>query len=91
MATALGTVGHLSLVSVAQNLVILGLVSTVAPPRLAAFCGFAAICLTVDLVLFFTFFVPVMSMDLRDYGLQDSLEEVSMLCSAETTKITPVN
>jgi hypothetical protein len=74
MITALGTVGHLSLIAVAQNLFILGIVSRVAPPGLIAFCGFAAICLTIDLLLFFTFFVAVLSVDLRKYGLQDSLE-----------------
>lgn len=76
VVTALGAVGHISLIAVAQNLVILWLVSTVAPPGLAAFCRFAAICLAVDLVLFFTFFVPALSVDLRMHGLQDSLEEV---------------
>jgi hypothetical protein len=76
VVTALGSVGHLSLIAVAQNLVILWLVSTVAPPGLAAFCRFAAICLVVDLLLFFTFFVSVLNVALRKYGLQDSLEEV---------------
>jgi len=84
MATALGAVGHLSLITVAQNLFILGLMSRVAPPKLAAFCGFAAISLTVDLVFFFTFFVSILSMDLRKHGLQDSFE-------AGSTKSARVN
>jgi hypothetical protein len=80
VVTALGSVGHLSLIAVAQNLVILWLVSTVAPPGLAAFCWFAAICLMVDLLLYFTFFVSVLNVALRKYGLQDSLEEVRKRC-----------
>ena len=91
VATALGAVGHLSLIAVAQNLVILWLVSRVAPPELAAFCGFAAISLTVDLVFFFTFFVSMLSVDLRKYGLQDSFEEVRKRYEAESTKAARVN
>lgn len=91
VVTALGAIGHLSLISVAQNLVILGLVSTVAPPGLAAFCKFEAICLTVDLVLFFTFFVSALSVDLRKYGLQDSLEEVRKPYEDEIMKTARVD
>jgi hypothetical protein len=90
VATALGAVGHLSLIAVAQNLIILGLVSRVAPPGLAGFCGFAAISLTVDVAFFFTFFVSMLSVDLRKYGLQDSFE-VHKRFETETTKAARVN
>jgi hypothetical protein len=91
VAAALGAVGHLSLITVAQNLLILGLISRVAPRELAAFCGFAAISLTVDLVFFFTFFVSMLSMDLQKYGLQDSFEDVRMRYWAESTKSARMN
>jgi hypothetical protein len=91
VAVALGAVGHLSLISVAQNLVILGLVLIVAPPGLAAFCWFAAISLVVDLAFFFTFFVSMLSVDLRMYGLQDSFEDVRKRYEAESTKTAPIN
>jgi Sterol-sensing domain of SREBP cleavage-activation len=75
VATAVGAVGHLSLVSAAQNIATLLLLSRVISPKLVAFCGFAAISLTVDLIFFFTFFVAMLSVDLRRYELEDSFEE----------------
>jgi Sterol-sensing domain of SREBP cleavage-activation len=76
VAAALGAVGHLSLLALAQNLVVLWLISRVASSALAAFCGFVAISLIIDLGFFFTFFVAMLSVDSRKYGLQDTFEEV---------------
>jgi WD40 repeat protein len=75
VAAALGAVGHLSLLALAQNLVVLWLISRVASPALAAFCGFVAMSLIIDLGFFFTFFVAMLSLDSRKYGLQDTFEE----------------
>lgn len=76
MATALGAVGHLSLIAVVQNLVVLWFLSVAASPTLVAFYGFVAISLVIDLVFFFTFFVAMLTVNLRKYGLQDTFDEV---------------
>ena len=76
VATALGAGGHLSLIAVAQTLVILGLLSSIASPELAAFCGFAAIALIIDLAFLSTFFVAILKLSLSDYGLEDSFRDV---------------
>jgi len=91
VATALGVVGHLSLIAVAQNLIILWLLSRVASPALAAFCGFAALSLIIDIALFFTFFVAMLNISLRKSGHRDSFEEVHQRCKAQSTKAGPVN
>ncbi|KAH8674483.1 sterol-sensing domain of SREBP cleavage-activation-domain-containing protein [Tricladium varicosporioides] len=74
VASALGAVGHLSVIAVAQNLAILWLLLKIASPGLAAFCGFATISLVIDLVYFFTYFPATLTLAISDYGLQDSFD-----------------
>ncbi|KAF2401355.1 hypothetical protein EJ06DRAFT_508948 [Trichodelitschia bisporula] len=75
VANALGNVSHLSLATSGQMLIILWLLSNFAP-GVAAFCIFAAIALIIDFLFHLTFFVAVLSVDVRRMELQDSLDRV---------------
>ena len=78
IANALGNVGHLSLAAAGQNLFILWILSRIVSPGVAAFCAFAAVALVFDFVFHLTFFVAVLSVDVRRMELQDSLDRVSL-------------
>ncbi|KAJ9647738.1 hypothetical protein H2199_001512 [Coniosporium tulheliwenetii] len=78
VGNALGDVGHLSLAAVAQNLVLLWLLSRVVSPGVAAFCAFAAVALVFDFLFHLTFFVPVLSVDVRRTELQDFLDKAGL-------------
>ncbi|KAK4988915.1 hypothetical protein LTR66_007196 [Elasticomyces elasticus] len=73
IANALADVGHLSLVTAAQNLAILWILSKVVSPGVAAFCAFAAVALLVDSFFLLTFFIAVLNVDIQRLELQDSL------------------
>lgn len=77
IASALGQTGHIALAGVGQNLLILWLLYKVVAPGVAAFCVFAAIALTIDFLLLLTFFVAVLSVDVRRTELSDSLNTLS--------------
>jgi hypothetical protein len=73
IAEGLGQTGHVALAGVAQNLVILWLLYQVVSPGVAAFCAFAAVALTFDFIYLLTFFVAVLSVEVRRTELSDSL------------------
>ena len=73
IAEGLGQTGHVALAGVAQNLVILWLLGKVVSPGVAAFCVFVAIALTFDFLYLLTFFVAVLSVEVRRTELSDSL------------------
>lgn len=73
IANALGDVGHLTIATAAQNLAILWLLSRIVSPGVAAFCAFAAVALLFDLFFLLTFFVAVLTVDIRRLELRDSL------------------
>jgi hypothetical protein len=77
IATAVAEVGHLSLATAAQMLFVLWMLSKVAS-GVAAFCVFAAIALVFDFILHLTFFLAVLSVDVRRMELQDSLDRVNV-------------
>ncbi|KFX99206.1 hypothetical protein O988_03967, partial [Pseudogymnoascus sp. VKM F-3808] len=76
IAEALGHIGPIALAGVGQDLLILYLLSKVVAPGVTAFCIFAAVALIFDFVLLLTFFVAVLSVDVRRTELSDSLETV---------------
>ena len=76
IAEALGQTGPIALAGVGQDLFILYLLSKAVAPGVAAFCIFAAVALIFDYVLLLTFFVAVLSVDVRRTELSDSLEAV---------------
>lgn len=73
---ALGEVGHVALSGVAQNLVILWLLSKIGP-EVANFCAFAAIAIVFDFFNLCTFFTAVLSVDISRMELSDSLSRAS--------------
>jgi hypothetical protein len=75
LAEALGETSHIALAGAAQNLFILWLLAKAVSPGVAAFCVFAAIALIFDFVYLMTFFVAVLSVEVRRTELSDSLEK----------------
>ncbi|KAI5207421.1 hypothetical protein E4T39_01904 [Aureobasidium subglaciale] len=73
IANGMADIGHSSLASAAQNLLILWLLSLVVSPGVAAFCAFAAVALLFDYFFLLTFFLAVLSVDIRRLELQDSI------------------
>lgn len=78
IATAVGEVGFLSSVAVATDLAILTIIGSVSVPAVTEFCWFAGIALVVDFVLHFSFFLAVLSVDVRRLELQDFLEKENL-------------
>lgn len=75
---AFGETGHIALASVAQNLLILWGLSTVVVSGVSAFCTFAAIAIMFDFFYLSTFFLSVLSVDVRRTELNDALEKAAI-------------
>ncbi|KAI1391534.1 sterol-sensing domain of SREBP cleavage-activation-domain-containing protein [Hypoxylon trugodes] len=75
---AFGETGHVALTSVAQNLLILYGLSKIVSPGVSAFCTFAAIALIFDFFYLSTFFLSVLSVDVRRTELSDALAKASI-------------
>ncbi|KAL7276345.1 hypothetical protein RUND412_000648 [Rhizina undulata] len=86
IATALGEVGFLSTVAVGTDLAILIIIGHFSVPAVREFCSFAAVALIMDFVLHLTYFLAVLSVDVRRLELQDSLDRLNL--STEKTKWT---
>ena len=87
ISEALGSTGHVALASVTQNLAILWMLSQVVSPGVRSFCTFAAIALSFDLFYMMTFFVSVLTIDVRRLELSDSLTRPSL----RTVQHVPTN
>ena len=87
IGNALGEVGHLSLAIAFQNLALLYICSRFVTPLVADFCIFAAVTLVFDLVYHLTFFVAVLSVDVRRLELSESLQRLEI--SHATRKYRP--
>ena len=77
IANALGDVGHLTVAAVAFNLMLLWVLSHVFSPDVASFCAFAAVALVIDFCFHLTFFLAVLSVDVKRMELQDSLDRAN--------------
>lgn len=75
LGEALGQTTHIALAGVSQNLFMLWLLSKFVYPGVVAFCTFAAIAITFDFFYLLTFFVAVLSIDIRRTELSDSLSK----------------
>lgn len=75
---AFGETGHIALASVAQNLLILWGLSTVVVSGVSAFCTFAAIAILFDFFYLSTFFLSVLSVDVRRTELNEALEKAAI-------------
>ncbi|KAI1164292.1 sterol-sensing domain of SREBP cleavage-activation-domain-containing protein [Nemania serpens] len=75
---AFGETAPIALASVAQNLLILYGLSRVVSPGVSAFCTFAAIAIVFDFFYLSTFFLTVLSVDVRRTELSDALAKASI-------------
>lgn len=73
IANALGDVGPVSVLTAAQNVLILSILARLVSPGVAAFCAFACIATLFDVFFLLTFFVAVLNVDIRRFELQDAL------------------
>lgn len=78
IANALGEVGFLSTVAVATDVGLLVIVAHFSVPAVREFCAFAAIALVMDFILHLTYFLAVLSVDVRRLELQDFLERTDL-------------
>ena len=77
IANALGDVAHLSLAAVTFNLLLLWGLSRIFSPDVASFCAFAAVALIIDFCFHLTFFLAVLSVDVKRMELKDSLDRAN--------------
>ncbi|KAI9655404.1 MAG: hypothetical protein M1821_005552 [Bathelium mastoideum] len=90
IANALGDVGHLTLAAVTFNLMLLWVLSHVFSPDVASFCAFAAVALVIDFLFHLTFFLAVLSVDVKRMELQDSLDRANKAqSSSSSTRSSP--
>lgn len=75
---AFGETAHVCLAGVAQNLLVLYGLSKIVSPGVSAFCTFAAIAIVVDFFYLSTFFLAVLSVDVRRTELSDALAKASL-------------
>ncbi|ROW06187.1 hypothetical protein VMCG_04706 [Cytospora schulzeri] len=75
---AFGETGHVALASVMQNFLILWGLSKVVSSGVSAFCTFAAIAILFDFFYLSTFFLSVLSVDVRRTELSDALDKASL-------------
>ncbi|KAF8474745.1 sterol-sensing domain of SREBP cleavage-activation-domain-containing protein [Kalaharituber pfeilii] len=78
IATAVGEVGFLSTVAVITDIVILAIIGRISVPAVTEFCWFAGIALLVDFFLHFSYFLAVLSVDVRRLELQDFLDKTNL-------------
>lgn len=83
---AFGETGHIALASVTQNLLILYGLSQIVSPGVSAFCTFAAIALIFDFFYLSTFFLSVLSVDVRRTELSDALAKASIRAQQSTSE-----
>lgn len=75
---AFGETAPVALVSTAQNVMILIILSWVVSSGVSAFCIFLAVAIVFDVFYLSTFFLSVLSVDVRRTELSDALAKASM-------------
>lgn len=78
IGSAFGETAPVALISTAQNVFILGVLSRLVSPGVGAFCIFLALAIVFDLFYLSTFFLAVLSVDVRRTELSDALAKASM-------------
>ncbi|KIH90823.1 sterol regulatory element-binding protein cleavage-activating protein [Sporothrix brasiliensis 5110] len=77
IGTAFGETTHIALASVVEHLVLLWGISKLVTTGLSDFCAFLAIAIVFDFFYFSTFFLSVLSVEVRRSELSDFLEKSS--------------
>ncbi|EHK27499.1 uncharacterized protein TRIVIDRAFT_140706 [Trichoderma virens Gv29-8] len=78
IGSAFGETAPTALVSTVQNFLILLGLSYVVTPSVSAFCIFAAIAIVLDFLFLSSFFISVLSVDVRRMELGDALAKEAM-------------
>ncbi|KAI1817175.1 sterol-sensing domain of SREBP cleavage-activation-domain-containing protein [Poronia punctata] len=86
---AFGETAPIALASVAQNFLILYALSRVVSSGVSAFCTFAAIAIVFDFFYLSTFFLTVLSVDVRRTELSDALAKASIRAYPPTQENQP--
>ncbi|ODA77403.1 hypothetical protein RJ55_07032 [Drechmeria coniospora] len=75
---AFGQTAHTALTSSTQNVIILAALSRAVSPGVSEFCIFVAVAIVFDFFYLSTFFLSVLSVDVRRMELGDALAKASM-------------
>lgn len=75
---AFGQTAHTAIASAMQNVLLLSLLSRLVSHGVSEFCVFAAVAIVFDFFYLCTFFLSVLSVDVRRIELGDALEKASM-------------
>lgn len=78
IGSAFGETAPIALLSTLQNVLILSVLSRLVSPGVSAFCIFLALAIVFDLFYLSTFFLAVLSVDVRRTELSDALAKASM-------------
>ncbi|KAG5755554.1 hypothetical protein H9Q69_000978 [Fusarium xylarioides] len=78
IGNAFGETAHTAITSSLQNVFLLLMLSRWVSPGVSAFCLFAAVAIVFDLFYLSTFFLSVLSVDVRRTELSDALAKASM-------------
>ncbi|KAI8254431.1 Sterol regulatory element-binding protein cleavage-activating protein [Colletotrichum sp. SAR11_239] len=78
ISRAFGETAHIALASSAQNVFILWGLSKVVSPGVSAFCTFVSVAIVFDFFYLSTFFLAVLSVDVRRTELGDALAKASL-------------
>ncbi|TKW59220.1 Sterol regulatory element-binding protein cleavage-activating protein [Colletotrichum tanaceti] len=78
ISRAFGETAHVALASSAQNVLILWGLSKMVSPGVSAFCTFVAVAILFDFFYLSTFFLAVLSVDVRRTELGDALAKASL-------------
>ncbi|KAG6040960.1 hypothetical protein E4U41_006438 [Claviceps citrina] len=78
IGAAFGQTAHTALASSLQNVLILIGLSQLVSPGVSAFCVFAAVAIVFDLFYLSTFFLSVLSVDVRRMELGDALAKAAL-------------
>ncbi|KAF6827406.1 srebp cleavage activating protein [Colletotrichum plurivorum] len=78
ISRAFGETAHIALASSAQNVFILWGLAKIVSPGVSAFCTFVAVAIVFDFFYLSTFFLAVLSVDVRRTELSDALAKASM-------------
>ncbi|EFX05629.1 sterol regulatory element-binding protein cleavage-activating protein [Grosmannia clavigera kw1407] len=76
---AYGKTAHIALASVVEHLVLLWIISKLVASGLSGFCGFLAIAIVFDFIYLSTFFLSVLSIEVRRTELGEAIEKTASM------------
>ena len=89
IGTAFGKTTHIAFVSVVEHLLLLWGISKLVTPSLTGFCAFLAIAIVFDFFYLSTFFLSVLSVEVRRSELSEFIEKSSKLWLTQKSSNQP--